>query len=577
MVHLPQEELVEAVEHVHFTLFSVMLFFVAQVLVLLRFARETDKEWADMDKACRNEAILAANPSAAATPLFTISEPERQALATMRRASWITRLVPRLLDRDAEQMRDTVVFRSLRHEFLLDRPLDPPFASAEEKRALDHTFDFGRYLAKAQSHMLEHVVEVEQEAWVCFAVGTILFYILANLVHDSLDVLAWLWMGAGWCVFLFNVVFETHLIDLRSRFLPRQISSLLYKSNYTPTTENDANGQIEPDSNVALLSGEGTNALPAWCDVDPDRYVLNERSWITQKLVGGKPNRQQTLFWMDRHGPHFYFLALQINLIFTGVYVGLLVLAFIPDIAAHYSTTVLVIYCIISTIPVIGIAYNKKRLVATLAQVTSVGCYKKVQIVRDVLRQQKTLNVVRTFIIIYNMRRLQNDGSTGAPADASERSTLNHSEHAEISKTFGTFDVDGSGTITEEELEGLLARIGIASSPESVRRIMLELDESGDGSVTRDEFMNWYARAVGRKIPIKELAHEMFHSLDDNNNGEVTIGEFWQKFDVLFGVDLTLDEIGAMVNELDHNNNGTVCFDEFEEFLARYLPDEMRD
>jgi len=572
-IHLEEEELVEYVEHVHFTLFSVMIFFVAQVLVLLKFATETDNEWAAMDKLCRNDVALNRTE-------WTPSAEERQALQKLRKASWVTRFIPQLFDKSAEQIRDTVIFRALRHEFLLDRSLGPPFRpTATEKQQLD--FDFGRYLAIAQSHMLEHVVEVEQDAWLWFAVGTILFYAFAYLVHDNMDILAWMWVGAGWCVYLFNVVFELHLVDLRRSFLPNRIASLLYEPDFvleSETGSSNGNGD-DHTASLALLGAEEAGALPAWCDVDPNRYLEYQRPWLVQKLVGGKPNRQQTLFWMDRHGPHLYYLILQMNLIFTGVYTGLLILAFIPDIAAQYSKTTLVIYCILALIPVIGITYNKKRLVGTLAQVTSIGSYRKVRIINDVLRHQKTVNVVRTFIIIYNMRRVQNnsEAAAGMDQDVSERSALGESEQAQVYKTFSSFDTDGSGAITQEELVGLLARIGISSSPEAMSRIVTELDKSGDGLISRDEFMTWYAGLFTRKIPIKDLAEEMFHSLDDNNNGEITIGEFYQKFDGLFGGDLmTLDEISAMIRELDRNRNGTIGLEEFEEFFIQYLPDEMR-
>jgi len=565
-IHFEEEELIEYVENIHYALFSVMIFFVFQVMVLLRFANETAEQWTAMDKACQDASLNKTE--------WIPTEQERQSLSNLQAFSWITLLVPQLVNKDDETIRDTVIFRALRHEFILDRSPDPPFpAKTAKKRLVD--FNFGRYLAHAQSRVLAHVVEVEQEAWLCFAVATLVFYAFALAVRENMVILAWFWAATGWFVFLFNAVFEMHLIDLRRSFLPRRIDALLYES--TPSLHDNN----ERGCDFALLEEKGVDALPGWCDVDPEHYVNHERWWVTQKFVGGKPNRQQTLFWMDRHGPHIYMLILQVNLIFTGVHVGLLLLVFVPDILEDATLTISIIYCFFAFIPVIGIMYNKKRIVATLAQVCSVGCYRKWQIVRDVLRQQKTVAAVRTFVAIHNMHSLDQEGKDNTTekkklvGEDSERSALSESGRAQVHKTFDAFDTDGSGDISYDELKSLLARMGISSSPESFGRITAALDEDGNGFITRDEFVNWYTSMIGSSMSLDTLARQMFDAFDVDNSGEVTLGEFKERLDMLSGNGFTLDEIGAIVNELDVDRSGTVDFEEFLAFLARHMPEEM--
>lgn len=172
----------DLVEYVHYALFSVMVFFVLQVTILVKFADETGKQWCRMDKACRDEEI-------GSKLEWAPTEDERDAIVALRKASWITRFVPQLFDPQAETIRDTVIFRALRHEFLLNRSENPPFQPRASETRLD--FDFGRYLTIAQSRILARVVEVEQEAWMCFAAGIIVFYLLALIVHENMQILAW--------------------------------------------------------------------------------------------------------------------------------------------------------------------------------------------------------------------------------------------------------------------------------------------------------------------------------------------------------------------------------------------------
>ena len=567
-IRLDEEELVGYVEIVHYTLFSIMVFFVAQVLVLLRFAAETEDAWLAMDKECRDESLAISNSE------WDPAESERQALAGLQNSAWYTRFVPQLFDHQAEKIRDTEIFRELRHEFILDRGLEPPFpAAASEKRQLD--FDFGRYLAIAQSGILAHIVEVGHEAWISFAAATILFYAFAAVVQENLVFLAWAWVAIGWLVYLFNVIFENHLIHLRSNFLPRRTVSLLYGEGSQEQRVDERD-----DGNLALLEEERTgDVLPPWCDIDPGRYVENQRWWITQKLVGGKPNRHQSLFWMDQNGPHLYFFILQVNILFTGVYAGLLVLAFIPVIARHDSWVTSILYCLLALIPVLGITMNKKRLVATLTQICSIGSYRKLHIVDVVLRQQKTLNVVRSFIVIFKMLGLkakdQTEDNNTVKRTSSGNSLLSESERVQVYKSFDAFDADGSGSISRDELKELLIRMGISESPETVERIISALDENSDGSISREEFLSWYSNFVSERLSVEDLAHEIFDTFDDNKNGQLTIGEFKEKFDVASNNAFTFDEIGAVVHEVDRDHSGTVSFEEFRDFLTRYMPEEM--
>ena len=269
-IALNEHELVVYVEDVHYALFSVMVFFVLQVMILVKFTRDTAKQWCRMDKACRDEEI-------GSKLEWAPTEGERDAIVSLQNAPWMKRFVPQLFDPQAETIRDTVIFRALRHEFLLDRSDEPPFQPRAFEKRLD--FDFGRYLTIAQSRILAHVVEVEQEAWMCFAAGTVVFYLLALIVHENMQILAWTWAGVGWLVYLSNAYFEQHLIDVRRSFIPKKVDYILYESPPTTMT------QGEKDWDFAILEENGVDALPGWCNVDPDFYAEHQRSWILHPII----------------------------------------------------------------------------------------------------------------------------------------------------------------------------------------------------------------------------------------------------------------------------------------------------
>jgi Ca2+-binding EF-hand superfamily protein len=281
---------------------------------------------------------------------------------------------------------------------------------------------------------------------------------------------------------------------------------------------------------------------------------------------------------MDRRGPHFYIFLLQVNLIFLGIYAGLLLMTFLPFMYEEYSPSFFFIYLTLAALPVVGVTYNKKQLVAALAQVCSVGSYRKPQIVSDVLREEKTYRVVRTFIILHKMRhaaRMVHGLAPRQPPRNGRDGSFSRLELYEVGKSFDALDTDKSGRITGAEFQALLARLGNDMTDEGFYRMMAILDTDRDGYVTRDEFLSWYAsQAESDSLSLKERAKDLFGLFDQNKSGEITIGELKSKLDAL-QMGFSVDEVGAIVNELDHDRNGAVGEEEFEKMLKKYYPKEL--
>ena len=61
-------------------------------------------------------------------------------------------------------------------------------------------------------------------------------------------------------------------------------------------------------------------------------------------------------------------------------------------------------------------------------------------------------------------------------------------------KAFATFDTDGSGELNEKELKALLNwELCKPVKTKNVQRLLVEMDQNGDGRIDFDEFLPWYA------------------------------------------------------------------------------------
>ena len=186
-----EEEIYEAFELVHFSLFFVMVVFVVQVMEDVREGMKTAEEWMDIDRDCRD-------PEFVGRLLAEKREEDAKGAAgggTAPRRFWdrvspYVLFLPQFRRMTSERRNDKLLFYALRHEFILERSVEPPFKPADPRVRVEDNFNFGRYLAICLGEKMAHVVEIDALTWVCLAAfGSIMFCTLlvvgGNLLVSS--------------------------------------------------------------------------------------------------------------------------------------------------------------------------------------------------------------------------------------------------------------------------------------------------------------------------------------------------------------------------------------------------------
>lgn len=180
-----EEELLEIFEFVHFTIFFVMVFFVAQVLVLVSEAMATEQEWMQMDKMARDPHLAKEWERRAEKYVDRTKIKDKRSFKLVRD---LTRLLPFLRDRKEQRKEDLIMFKALRDEFLMERNHSPPFLPAPVNQRVSPDFNFGRYLCICMGTLLSQVVEVSIITWVMFALMTCVYYVYIIIVNESVFV-----------------------------------------------------------------------------------------------------------------------------------------------------------------------------------------------------------------------------------------------------------------------------------------------------------------------------------------------------------------------------------------------------
>lgn len=140
---------------------------------------------------------------------------------------------------------------------------------------------------------------------------------------------------------------------------------------------------------------------------------------------------------------------------------------------------------------------------------------------------------------------------------------LTPQEEENAKAIFDALDVDGTGKITTDNLKSALESAGFALTDEECEAVIGMVDQSGDGSVSWEEFL-----VVVEKRPIKRrieaALRKLFDAFDVDGSGYITADNLRQLLNEAgFGDDVTDDEIAALISRVDQGGDGKVSFEEF--------------
>ncbi|OVA13729.1 EF-hand domain [Macleaya cordata] len=150
---------------------------------------------------------------------------------------------------------------------------------------------------------------------------------------------------------------------------------------------------------------------------------------------------------------------------------------------------------------------------------------------------------------------------------------------AELERVFATFDKNGDGFITEQELGESLRNIGFFTSETEVGSMVGTLDVNGDGLIDIDEFCELYESIMGKREKvgereedeeeeeedIEEELRDAFDVFDGDKDGLISVEELGTVLKSLgLKQGMRIEECKEMIRKVDLDGDGMVSFDEFK-------------
>jgi Ca2+-binding EF-hand superfamily protein len=136
--------------------------------------------------------------------------------------------------------------------------------------------------------------------------------------------------------------------------------------------------------------------------------------------------------------------------------------------------------------------------------------------------------------------------------------TAADAEH--LRDTFKQADTDNSGGLDVEELKAFLVAQDEEVDDEELAELYAVYDGDHDGVLTFEEFVA-YVKDVENEDDTLLLRHR-FNAIDLDGNGHLDAEEI-QKFQLLCGNHLTLEEAQEMIAHMDGDGDGLLTLDDF--------------
>ncbi|TRM65091.1 hypothetical protein BD626DRAFT_490877 [Schizophyllum amplum] len=165
-----------------------------------------------------------------------------------------------------------------------------------------------------------------------------------------------------------------------------------------------------------------------------------------------------------------------------------------------------------------------------------------------------------------------------ADAETPMDGPLSKDQLLELKDAFASFDRDGNGMITVDELRSVMNSLNRRPTDEQLMAMIDKVDVDGDGRVNFREFLMLMGADAsffrpddmavdGAPSAADKEAREIFRSFDKDGNGTVSVDELREILES-FGTRLSPAQAEAMMQEADTNGDGAVGYEEFVKMIS---------
>ena len=144
-------------------------------------------------------------------------------------------------------------------------------------------------------------------------------------------------------------------------------------------------------------------------------------------------------------------------------------------------------------------------------------------------------------------------------------SLLTEQDILQLKEVFDTFDYNGNGILSPNDVRNALMSYGYDANKETVYDIIAEFDEDESGGLSFKEFLRMITGSLAnnnKKIVKKNEIERVFRKYDPKNKGFIDL-ECLKKMVNEFGEEIEEADLKEIIKKIDSNQDGKISYDDF--------------
>ena len=141
------------------------------------------------------------------------------------------------------------------------------------------------------------------------------------------------------------------------------------------------------------------------------------------------------------------------------------------------------------------------------------------------------------------------------------RSEITEEQKQEIKEAFDLFDSESSGAIDAKELKVAMRALGFEPKKEEIRKILSEVDKSGEGIIRYDDFLDIMTQKMLERDPVEEMKKALVLICEEGHD-KITLKSL-QKVAKELGENMTIEELQEMVEEANRKLDEGIIDEDF--------------
>lgn len=150
---------------------------------------------------------------------------------------------------------------------------------------------------------------------------------------------------------------------------------------------------------------------------------------------------------------------------------------------------------------------------------------------------------------------------------------LKDDEIEDLREQFRKIDKDYTGTISAQELEDSIRKMGKHITANEIKEIISKVDYLGNGKINYSEFLA--ATISAQNVLTSEMLYALFNHFDTDGSGFISPENIQEAIEKAGRV-ISKEEITLILKEHDIEKNGKISFDEFKVMMGILKVDEIQ-